>query len=190
MGENLYGRKPSLADYSEDLRLRVVHAVESAQSTRAVSAIFQVSSSFVLSVHQSWKQTGDVYLKQIGGYRRALLEPYAIALTAQLSNSPSMTLKELQAFLETEQSLSVSISTIDKFLRHKPDYRHKNSVTASEHQREDVALAREQWQDCQKKGDLSKWVFLDETSASTGMIRLYGRALGGAHCRDAAPAGH
>jgi transposase len=33
--------------YSEDLRLRVVNAVESGQTTRAVSALFQVSSSFV-----------------------------------------------------------------------------------------------------------------------------------------------
>jgi len=37
---------------------------------------------------------------------------------------------------------------------------------------------------------VSKLVFLDETGLSTDMIRRYGRALGGARCRDAAPAGH
>jgi transposase len=61
-------------------------------------------------------------------------------------------------------------------------------VVASEQQREAVAMAREQWQAWQKTCDLSKRVFLDETGLS--MIRRYGRALGGARCRDAAPGGH
>jgi len=38
-------------------------------------------------------------------------------------------------------------------------------VFASEQQRDDVAAAREQWQAWQKSCDLSKLVFLDETSA-------------------------
>ncbi|MDD5460461.1 MAG: helix-turn-helix domain-containing protein [Methylococcales bacterium] len=77
--------------YSEDLRLRVVNAIESGQSTRAVSAIFQVSSSFVSNLHQCWKQTGHIHPKQIGGYRRAFLEPYEDAIKAQLSDHASMT---------------------------------------------------------------------------------------------------
>ena len=63
-------------------------------------------------------------------------------------------------------------------------------MVASEQQREDVAMAREQWQAWQKTCDLSKLVFLDETGVSTDMIRRYGRALGGVRCRDTAPAGH
>ncbi|HEY8159379.1 MAG TPA: transposase, partial [Methylobacter sp.] len=66
----------------------------------------------------------------------------------------------------------------------------KKTVFASEQQREDVAVARKQWQTWQQSCDLSKRVFLDETSTSTDMIRRYGRALGSARCRDAAPAGH
>ncbi len=63
-------------------------------------------------------------------------------------------------------------------------------MVASEQQREDVARAREQWQAWQQHCDLSRLVFLDETGVSTDLIRRYGRALGGARCRDAAPAGH
>jgi transposase len=66
----------------------------------------------------------------------------------------------------------------------------KKTVFASEQQRDDVATAREQWQAWQKTCDLSKLVFLDETSASTDMIRRYGRAFAGARCQDSAPAGH
>ena len=64
---------------------------------------------------------------------------------------------------------------------------------ASEQKRDDVALAREQWQAWQKSCDVSKLIFLDETSASTDMIRRYGRygrAVAGARCIDTAPAGH
>jgi transposase len=63
-------------------------------------------------------------------------------------------------------------------------------VVASEQQREDIASARDQWQAWQKSCDLSKLVFLDETGISTDMLRRYGRALDGARCQDAAPAGH
>ncbi|MGZ5031515.1 MAG: IS630 family transposase [Methylobacter sp.] len=66
----------------------------------------------------------------------------------------------------------------------------KKTVVASEQQRHDVAAARAQWQAWQKQCDLSKLVFLDETSTSTDMIRRYGRTLGGARCVDNAPAGH
>ncbi|MDD5463013.1 MAG: hypothetical protein PHG00_15500 [Methylococcales bacterium] len=96
-----------------------MNAVVSGQSTRIVSALFQVSSFFASNLHQCWRQTGVAQPKPIGGYRRALLEPYEVALTEQLSNSPSMTLKEVQAWLAGEQGLSLSISAIDKFLRQK-----------------------------------------------------------------------
>ncbi|MCL7422303.1 MAG: hypothetical protein M8364_15535 [Methylobacter sp.] len=61
-----------------------------------------------------------------------------------------MTLKELQNWLENEQNISISISAIDKFIRHKLGYRYKKTLVASEQQRKDVAMAREQWQAWQK----------------------------------------
>jgi transposase len=113
--------------YSEDLCLRVVSAVENGKTTREVATQFQVSSSFVSNIHQCWQQTGHVHPKPIGGYRRALLEPYEAALSEQLSAHPSMTLKELQTWLESEHGLTVSISCIDKFIRHKLGYRYKKN---------------------------------------------------------------
>lgn len=63
-------------------------------------------------------------------------------------------------------------------------------MVASEQQREDVAAERDQWQAWQSHCDVSKLVFLDETGITTDMLRRYGRALGGARCKDSAPAGH
>lgn len=176
--------------YSEDLRLHVVNAVESRKSTREVATLFQVSSSFVSAIHLCWKQKGHVHAKHIGGYRRAVLEPYEDAIKVQLADKPSMTLRELQFWLESEQSLSLSISAIDKFLRQQLGYRYKKTVVASEQPRDDVATAREQWQAWQKICNVLKLVFLDETSNSIDMIRCYVHALGGARCEDDAPADH
>ncbi|MGZ8902075.1 MAG: helix-turn-helix domain-containing protein [Methylobacter sp.] len=176
--------------YSEDLRLRVVQAVESGQTTREVGELFEVSPGFVSRVHQLWRHTGGVQSKPIGGYRRAILEPYADVLIEQLSKRPSMTLKKLQSWLESEQSRPIPIPAIDKFLRQKLGYRYKKTVVANEQQREEVAAARDHWQAWQKSCDVSKLVVLDETGVSTDMLRRYGRARGGVRCMDSAPAGH
>ncbi|MGJ0486145.1 MAG: IS630 family transposase [Methylomicrobium sp.] len=53
-----------------------------------------------------------------------------------------------------------------------------------------MAEARTQWQAWQESCDLSNLVFLDETGITIDMLRRYGRALGGARCKDSAPAGH
>lgn len=73
--------------YSEDLPLRVAKAVESGKTTREVSAHYQVSPAFASKAHQLWKKIGHVQGKQIGDYRRALLEPYEAAIRAPLANS-------------------------------------------------------------------------------------------------------
>ncbi|MGZ8941908.1 MAG: hypothetical protein ACXW00_03960 [Methylobacter sp.] len=109
------------------LRLRVVHAVESGQTTREVDALVEVSPGFVSRVHQLWRHTCGVQTKPIGGYRRAILEPYADDLIEQLSKSPSMILKELQSWLESDPFLPISIAALDKFLSQKLGYCYKKT---------------------------------------------------------------
>jgi transposase len=72
-----------------------------------------------------------------------------------------MTLKEVQAWLASEQGLSVSLSCVGKFLRQQLGYRYKKTVVASEQKREDIAMTREQWQAWQQSCDWSKrnWFF-------------------------------
>jgi|GEM_PF-3892663 len=128
------------------------------------------------------KKTGACTKANNKDYKRARLEPYEEEMQAQLSNNPSVTLKELQNWLEHEQNLSVSISTIYKFIRYKLGYRYEKTLVASEQQREDVTReditrAREKWQAWQQTCDLSRLVFLDEAGLSMDMIRRYGRAL-------------
>lgn len=139
-------------------------------------------------IHQLWRQSGSVSSKPIGGCRRAILEPYADALAAQ-RNTLSMTLKELQHWPETEHALTISMAALNKGLRLKLGVRYKKTVVAREPQREAIVSARDQWPAWHKSCDLSKLVLLDETGITADMRRRYGRALGGARCADAAPAG-
>jgi transposase len=66
----------------------------------------------------------------------------------------------------------------------------KKTVFASERDGEDILEARDAWEEWQTRCDASALVFLDETSATTDMIRRYGRAKGGSRCLDDAPGGH
>ena len=61
---------------------------------------------------------------------------------------------------------------------------------AAEQQRGDVKAAREAWSAGQLDLDPARLIFIDETSASTKMARLYGRAPKGERCLAAVPHGH
>jgi transposase len=63
-------------------------------------------------------------------------------------------------------------------------------LRAAEQDRPDVARDRRRWRVWQRFMDASRFVFLDETAASTAMVRLYGWGERGARLVDAAPRGH
>lgn len=66
----------------------------------------------------------------------------------------------------------------------------KKTAHALEQEREDVLKRRQDWFDLQPDLDPQRLVFIDETSLSTKMARLRGRALRGERCRAGIPHGH
>lgn len=66
----------------------------------------------------------------------------------------------------------------------------KKTLRASEQDRPDVAEAREAWKASQADLDPDKLVFLDETGASTNMVRLRGRCQRGQRLLAKTPWGH
>jgi transposase len=66
----------------------------------------------------------------------------------------------------------------------------KKTAHASEQQRPDVRARRRAWFDGQLDLDPTRLIFVDETSASTKMARLCGRAKKGERCRASIPHGH
>ena len=111
--------------YSSDLRLRVAKAVEDGKTTREVGEQFQVSPSFASKMHRLWKTSGNVQGKQIGGYRVSRMESHRAALQDYLTANPSATLEEIRTWLMQTHQETLSISAIDKFIRHQLGYRYK-----------------------------------------------------------------
>src|SRR6202047_4324443 len=66
----------------------------------------------------------------------------------------------------------------------------KKSLRAAEQERADVARARRRWMREQGLFDPAGLVFIDETSANTKMVRLYGRCVRGERLVDLEPHGH
>ena len=104
---------------SDDLRVRVVKAVEAGCSRRQAAARFGVGVSSAIRWVQAWRARGDVRAKPQGGDRRSQrLEAEAGFLLEQIEQRPDVTLAELQAKLK-ERRLPVGISTLWRFFERR-----------------------------------------------------------------------
>ena len=87
-----------MADYlSEDLRIRVIEAVEAGSSRRGAAARFGVSVSSAIRWVDVWRRTGRTAPYPRGGDRRSgRIEGAAAFLLAKVEETPDITLAELQ----------------------------------------------------------------------------------------------
>lgn len=102
--------------YSDDLRGRVVAAMQAGESCRSVAARFGVAPSSVVKWTQRAARTGSVSPAKMGGYRRPVLEPYRAWFLAQVQSCPHVTLAMMQEML-AERGIEVSHDTVWRFLR-------------------------------------------------------------------------
>ncbi|MCZ7675065.1 MAG: transposase [Roseovarius sp.] len=102
--------------YSDDLRERVVAAMQAGESCRSVAARFDVAPSSVVKWMQRAARTGSVSPAKMGGYRRPILEPHRVWLLEQVQACPHVTLAVLQEKL-AERGIEVSHDTVWRFLR-------------------------------------------------------------------------
>ena len=101
---------------SNDLRERVVAAMQAGGSCRSVAARFDVAPSSVVKWSQRAKRTGSVAPAQMGGHRKPVLAPHLDWLLDQVRARPEITVKGLQALL-AERGVQVSHDTVWRFLR-------------------------------------------------------------------------
>jgi transposase len=102
--------------YSDDLRVRVVRAVEAGASRRSAAAKFEVSVSFVIRLVQQWRATGSAGVRGTGGRPRHRLEPHAGLVDRLLAAKRDITLEELRQALARE-GVTVSRSGVDRYLK-------------------------------------------------------------------------
>ncbi|WP_408906299.1 IS630 family transposase [Muricoccus nepalensis] len=177
------------APLSQDLRKRLVRAVEEGASAREAAARFAVSASAAIKLVRRVRQTGSTAPAKIGGYRKPLLAGQEEFLRELTASRKGITLAEIRAALIERGVAPVSLMTIWTMLK-RLDQSHKKSLRAAEQDRPDVAAHRHHWRVWQRYMDPERFVFLDETGAATNMIRRYGWGPRGERLVDTTPHGH
>ena len=103
--------------YSEDLRERVVAAVEAGATRHAAAAHFKVSVSSAVRWVQRWRASGEIAAKPRGG-SASPLEDHEAVLLAVAGDQPDLTLDEFCAVLRAREIATSRVSICRFFSRH------------------------------------------------------------------------
>src|SRR6202140_3668396 len=106
--------------YSDDLRERVVAAIESGDTREEVAELYNMALSTVGGFIKRKRETGSVSPDKFGGYKTFSLEPHTDLVKELVAEQPDSTLAELGDRLGKEQ-VRVSPSGISRSPPHQPD---------------------------------------------------------------------
>ncbi len=101
--------------YSEDLRRRIIDAVEAGASRRQAAQTFSVSASSAVRVLKRWNDEGAVAARPMGAPKRSRLDDHEAWLLELIVVTPDLTLEEIQASLDAERGMTTSVPTIWRF---------------------------------------------------------------------------
>lgn len=105
---------------SQDLRERIVAALEAKATLQAVAERFQVSKSTVEKVWRRWRATGSCAAKPHGGGRQRRLKGHDEALRAAVARQADATLEELCEAMAEVAGVRVSTPTMCRELKRLP----------------------------------------------------------------------
>jgi transposase len=100
--------------YSEDLRERVVAAVEGGLSRRQAASVFDVGVSTVIRWVQRFRLTGSIAAQPMGGDHRSLLTGARSWILERIAAEPDLTIEELREALR-ERGVTVGYGTVWRF---------------------------------------------------------------------------
>ena len=177
---------------SDDLRGRVIDAVEAGASRRAAAERFGIGVATAIRWVRMFRATGLISAQPKGGDLRShriasrrskawCCVPSRRRKTSRWLSSPPCSGTTMVFPSRSARCTAIWFVT---------GSRSKKAAHAAEQDRPDVARRRQAWFDTQPDLDPKRLVFLDETSANTKMARLRGRAPRGRRCRAAVPHGH
>ena len=121
---------------SNDIRERLVSAVDSGLPRRSAARRFGVAASTAIKWVDQWRRTGDVGPRPQGGdHRSHRIEAYSQEILALVEELPDITLAEITAHLDAGHGLTVAQSTVWQLLdRHGMTFkknRARGRATAS-----------------------------------------------------------
>ena len=105
------------APLSQDLRCRLVQAVEAGSSARAAARRFAVSEGAAIKLVRRVRETGSIAPGRIGGHRKPLLAGHEALLRELVVARGHITLAEIRAELAARGIEAGCLSTIWHTLR-------------------------------------------------------------------------
>jgi transposase len=103
--------------YSEDLRARVLAAVDGGIAVRAAAAVFRVSVSYIYKALGRRRTTGETTARRGRVGRKPKLAAHDEALRVYVVEHPDATIEEIQAWLLAEREVKVSVGCLWNRLR-------------------------------------------------------------------------
>lgn len=113
---------------SNDLRERVVKAVEAGASCRSAALRFGVAPSSAIKWLARWRERGDVSPGTSRGRVRSPLHAHRQWLLEQVAGTPGLTLAEVRERLLQERGLAAGINAIWGFFRREGISFKKNAA--------------------------------------------------------------
>jgi transposase len=169
--------------YSQDLRERVVKAVDEGLSRSEIVHLFGVSEATIKRYLRLRRETGNLAPKPIPGYPPRKLGALQKGLEPQLEAHPDASLEEHCRLWEAQTGVKVSISTMSDAIRRLKWTWKKKTVEASERKEEERQAFREKV----KELDAKKCRVIDETGSNIALARRYARAPKGKRARGSIP---
>lgn len=106
------------SSYSQDLRDRVIDAVErEGMSRRAAARRFGVSESVAIKWFQRYRDEGARTPVGTGGHRPSALKPHRAFLQTVMAEQPDITLASLSRRLLAERAVKADTSMLSRFFR-------------------------------------------------------------------------
>lgn len=94
--------------YSQDLRERVLSAVDGGMPAYQAASLFRVSVSFIYKALGRRRRTGETTARPQRGHLPQKLEAYHQAIRDRVAQQPDATLDELRAWMLANHGVSVS----------------------------------------------------------------------------------
>jgi transposase len=104
--------------YSQDLREKIIQALEAQEETQSeIAERFAVSLSFVEKLWHQWQTTGSCSAKPHAGGQKRRLRDHSEMLRTAVAQQPDATLEELVDQIVEAKGPQVSLSTICRELQ-------------------------------------------------------------------------
>jgi transposase len=100
-----------MRSYSQDLRDRVLRALERKERPTDIAARFEVSREWIYLVRNRLRDNGMRHSLQIGGHRVSRLAPFKHALHAWIKANADLTLAEIAARLK-QQGVAINLPAL------------------------------------------------------------------------------